>query len=736
MERTTSKERILSRVESEEFVGRDAEIERVMEHARGGAPNGLALLASPSSGSSEMLRQVYDRLIRELGPVIPFYYQVKCADQTAAMAARRFVYEFLAQTIARRANVPVIANAAPGLIELAEIASERDADWVNAVVRGCQSEYEIDERSFIRVCLSAPLRAVINGFHIAVIVDDLENTLNLDQGKLFFDDLVSAFEQSGIPVIFCGHRRFLYGRTAFDQMALGQLSFTDAGELIERMASRSGVAINDQTRDLIAVQLGCRPAQMAAFITSASEAGVELTSFARVEQFYTDELYGGRLSRQFDDIFDRIAPEGQLQSGVLGLLQESYMSNRHQLPTGRWRDGLDLPDAELSSLIDSLHFSEIVNTDGSKVTVDPGDVLLADHVRSRIDLSSNDRPRALVIGEAMARNIARAPKLMSGFYRRNASLGLLGLMRSFDGQNVSAALLDYEMFQSKVKGLSREKALPAVNEDISRVPLPKCVFAAQTSAYYPQLDEICEPQRSATAICLDNGNEIAWIAVEIDSKLEAGPEQAEFWCDRLEMVAASSGFENFRIWLVATEGFDLAAMASLRARGAIGSSRPQAELLKALLADKRSLEASTASEVYEFIVPMGHDTEMIAAHTLEDIARRHDYPPKAINQIKTALVEACINAAEHSLSPDRRIHQKFTVSDRKIEITVANRGIRLSERSAMPSDENSRRGWGIKLMRSLMDEVDFEATDDGTVIRMAKYIGGTDAKAAAPSADI
>ena len=731
MDSTSRKERILATTAN--FVGHTAEIERLLAHARGGPrSNGIAILAPPSSGSSEMLRQIYDRLFDEQGPVIPFYFQVKHSDLTAVAAARRFMHEFLAQTIAFRANIPVIATASPGLAELTTLAGEKDADWVNAIVRGSQNEDGLDERSFIRVCLSSPLRAELDGSHVLVMVDDIENALSLDQGIAFLDDLLASFKHSTLPVVFCGRRRFLYGRTGFDQMAIEQLSFPEAGKVVENEAARLGVSLNDQTRDLIAVQLGCRPAHIAAFISSANEAGAELSSYSWTEQFYTDEIFGGRLCLHFDEIFDRTAPDRDLQMRLLRLLNETRGSERHRLPLAPWRDSLDTDDIHFRSLIDSLHFNEVLNADNANVAVDAGDVLLSDYIAYRNEIESDDRPRALVVGEAMAGNIKRAPALMAGFYRRNASLGLLELMRSFDGQQIAAALLDYNLFKNELKGLSREDALAAVNKGGSHVRLPKSVFAAHTSAYYPQLDEICDPERSVTAICMEDNREFAWIAAEVDSKLEAGQDIAEFWCDRLEMVAANCSFENYRIWLVAPEGFDPDAMASLKARGALGSSRSQAEMLRDLLADERTLNASPVSDVYEFIVPMGHDTEMIAAHTIEDIARRHDYPPKSINQIKTALVEACINASEHSLSLDRRIHQKFTVSDRKIEITVANRGVRLGENPALPAGESNRRGWGIRLIQSLMDEVDFEAADDGTVIRMVKYMSGSQAEAATP----
>jgi serine/threonine-protein kinase RsbW len=136
------------------------------------------------------------------------------------------------------------------------------------------------------------------------------------------------------------------------------------------------------------------------------------------------------------------------------------------------------------------------------------------------------------------------------------------------------------------------------------------------------------------------------------------------------------------------------------------------------------------------VIPMGDDTELIAAHTVEQIARRIDFQPEAINQIKTALVEACINAAEHSLSPDRKIYQRFRVESDRLVVTVSSRGVvppGLTAQNGVngtPHENGNntreaakeRRGWGLKLIKSLMDEVEFERVDDGTRLRMTKYL--------------
>ncbi len=138
----------------------------------------------------------------------------------------------------------------------------------------------------------------------------------------------------------------------------------------------------------------------------------------------------------------------------------------------------------------------------------------------------------------------------------------------------------------------------------------------------------------------------------------------------------------------------------------------------------------TAPDEFEMVIPMGDDTELIAAHTVEQIARRISFPPEAINQIKTALVEACINAAEHSLSPDRKIYQRFRVESDRLVVTVSSRGVvppglgsqNGENNGSETADSRGRRGWGLKLIRSLMDEVEFERVDDGTRLRMTKYL--------------
>jgi serine/threonine-protein kinase RsbW len=227
---------------------------------------------------------------------------------------------------------------------------------------------------------------------------------------------------------------------------------------------------------------------------------------------------------------------------------------------------------------------------------------------------------------------------------------------------------------------------------------------------------------------------VVWLTADVESKLEVDLDDARAWCDRFETLATNLGFGRYQIWLISNEGFTDEASRLLTRRKAFSSSRQQLALLGERVAESVSNPVGQlpgeATEPNEFlmVVPMGEDNELIAASTAEQIARRLMFRPEAINQIKTAVVEACINASEHSFSPDRKIYQRFRLESDRLVVTISSRGIVPANlngaSSGLETSEaaEERRGWGLKLIRTLMDEVEFERVDEGTSLRMTKYL--------------
>lgn len=719
---------IFARTDAADFVGRTAELERLYKHAKGeSASNGLVLLAVPSAGTSELLRQTYDHLFVAHEASIPFYFEIKASDRTATNTARRFLSEFLLQSVAFRRRDARLLEISPEIGEIGELSLPSDNPWVERLLETYNTDSNaVDDRAFVRNCLSAPLRAAANNANSFVMIDDLHVANQLSGGETFIEDLTDIFSRASIQFAFAGHRRFLFAKTPYPAMAVEPLAFTDAGKHAEHLAAKMGVAINDQTRDLIAVQLGGNVLNTTSLFAAASVYGAALDRFDRVEQVYTDEIFGGRIGKYFDALFDQILPDAETQRNIIRLLSQNLSVANGNVPAAYWKKHAGMTDSVFRHTLDELRFSEIIDVSSGVVHFDPSNIVLSDYLTGRIRLEIDGDTRAQTVGEALSENVKRAPQLMARFYRRSSAIGLREMLLNFDGRQVSPALIDYGKFKDEFKGSTDEKTLKALKEDNAKLTLPQIVYTAHTGDFYSKLNELCDVEASAVALGFtyaDGQEETAWIAAEVESKLEAGREVVEFWCDRLEMAALNCNFERFKIWLIAPEGFSPEAMAILHERNAYGSSRKQVELLAGILGADITVSNEKAENEYEFVFPMGENTEMIAAHTVEEIARRHAFPAKAINQIKTALVEACINAAEHSLSPERKIYQKFVVGTDKITITVSNRGLRLADKiTKAVTPDAGRRGWGLKLIKGLMDEVTLDQVDDGTRITMVKRL--------------
>lgn len=316
----SSEQSIFGGIAQSEFVGRGRELERLLQHARGSS--GLALLATPNCGSSELLKQLFDRLFAEQEEIIPFYFAVKRGDGSALRTARRFLREFLVQTVAFRRRNAFLLDASPDINEIAELAVPSDGLWIDRLIETAGEYGNDDETSRLRTYLSSPLRALANGANVFMIVDDLHETAHLSDGDSFMLTLADVFGQYGLPFVLAGHRRFMYGRTPLETMQLGRLSFTDAGMLAQSLAAKYDVPINDQTRDLIAVQFQGNAPYMSSFFATAAERRVGVESFQTFETIYADEIFGGRISRQIDDLFDVVDPDTVSQNHLIGNISD------------------------------------------------------------------------------------------------------------------------------------------------------------------------------------------------------------------------------------------------------------------------------------------------------------------------------------------------------------------------------------------------------------------------------
>ncbi|MDA8849365.1 ATP-binding protein [Flavobacteriaceae bacterium] len=128
----------------------------------------------------------------------------------------------------------------------------------------------------------------------------------------------------------------------------------------------------------------------------------------------------------------------------------------------------------------------------------------------------------------------------------------------------------------------------------------------------------------------------------------------------------------------------------------------------------------------ELKLPVLKNMELVATNTSEVVSKHMDLSEEKSAEISMALIEACINAFEHSETKED-IYIHFIISDENLTIKVIDKGVGFdSSAIKLPNIEDKvgtqerKRGWGLMLIKELMDSVDFESDSTGTTLTMVK----------------
>ncbi len=713
--------KILAEHTSEGLEGRAEELERLyLAAVSGGGASPVRVKGTPGAGVSELLRQTYDRLFADQRFVVPFYFALRREDATARDAAIRFAYEFLLQSIAFRRKESELIKASPDICDLQKIAPLPDAAWVESICETCDSDSALnDPNAFVRTALASPFRsAVRGGFRVCVIADDLQNAAAIEGGQLFLNWLSSFSAPAGSSLILAGRRTSDIPTRGATVIAVDRPDARDAGVIASRLARDAQVDISESVRDLIVAATGHRPAFIRSIVSAARDSNSNLTTYRDIARIYSAEVVDGGIVRIVREELTR-------EPNLIDALNSAAVAGS-PFKLAALRDRLDIEPAIFDKLVAQLASAEIVAIQGETAAVGQ-DKVLRDLLYAESEIGSGRATPVAVAAKIGTKFLQNSPRAMAREYRRAAAVGLTEFLSSFDGREVPRAVIDYRVFRDTYKGLSDAEIRGKIAADRDLFTLPQIVRAAELIQFTPAFESELEPERIAAGVgfagrSYKSEDEVAWIAAEIDSKLEADPELVREWLDRLDEAAAQAGFLQHRVWLVTPEGFSPGALELIAEHGGIGSSRRQLAFLKSIIDGET---ADAGSDDYEIVIPIADESELIAVHAVEEVARRSAFPTKAINQIKTALVEACINAGEHSLSPDGKIHLKLASFEDRLVLTVSNRGLRLADKISPTSPEpasDTRRGWGLGLMRNLMDEVRVDTVDDGTRIVMTKLL--------------
>jgi serine/threonine-protein kinase RsbW len=142
-------------------------------------------------------------------------------------------------------------------------------------------------------------------------------------------------------------------------------------------------------------------------------------------------------------------------------------------------------------------------------------------------------------------------------------------------------------------------------------------------------------------------------------------------------------------------------------------------------------------ETVVFNLPSMLGYEHIVMGGLGAFARKLGFPPSRIEDLKTAVAEAYVNAVQHGNKgkPDARVSVVFNFKDGTLHISVFDEGDGLKEE---PRDPDIGRiienldlpvGFGVFLIKRLMDGFEYrKSRDQLNEVRMSMKLGGPPSK--------
>jgi len=136
---------------------------------------------------------------------------------------------------------------------------------------------------------------------------------------------------------------------------------------------------------------------------------------------------------------------------------------------------------------------------------------------------------------------------------------------------------------------------------------------------------------------------------------------------------------------------------------------------------KNAMIQSLQDYSVELTLPNELGYERIAMACSAALAKMHGCPDDRIEDLKTVVAEAAINAMQHGNQwrPESRVIVKIEVAENTIQVSVTDEGSGLREEVADPDIERLIEknvpavGFGLFLMRNLADRIEFDRMSRG-----------------------
>ncbi|MCL5965746.1 MAG: ATP-binding protein [Deltaproteobacteria bacterium] len=739
----------------EEFLGRDEEratLFRVCLEGRSGVGASVMIFGPPNVGKTSLLLKLKSELQALPEGAIPprpfpFYFSFSKILSHPLALSQHFLQEYLWQLLAFFGETAASGFDTEGLCErLGTHGMTACRDLLDAHRRYSDRG---DGLSALVNAFSFPFTTGGGQFYPVFLFDDFQYTIklqNIPDGAIL--SILRPYIKSGHhPVIISGSspghvtaslkREGLYG--TFQLIQVGGLDPASSVRMWPLLFERRKINVPAHLLPCASERLGRVPIYQRMFAEEISFRNTDVRDEVGFENLYALSVTEGKLNRYWREFFENAFPDRVARARAVKFLKR-VICDRFPLDTYEGAISLmGVTPEEGAAILSTLEFKGLLKSDFEHLEF-VEDPVLADFLfwafeRGVLGKSSSQAASALV-----QEKIARAGMAEVGGSRERLVATAKEMMRRWDCREVPQLFFDFRAFREKFGGKGLLEVVIGMENEPVRLRLPK--ISSVSTGYRTRKGGLRFDFDLVAYGFLDadfsEANLVIW-AVDVVSEKALTMPMVEHFENRCRLLAIEKGLkaEQLRKWILFEGSAEPAVLDRAGEYGIFLTHRSQLKLFLNLFgldepgagvpaagpqpAPAAGRAAGTEPLEIELVLPMKGDTEVVAAKVAEEVASYASLDADTVDRIKMAIIEACINAFEHSGSETGKVHLKYVLSPERIELFVRDEG--KGFRVAKPADESRRsRGWGLKLIRELVDDLDITTGETGTVVRMVKYL--------------